>query len=97
MVLKINPVESKQKELKGDVMKIMIHIGIVLFLFVNVALMSCSKSLNEDSEKGTIETMTQETAHEIVHRIQTPINNARALQDEQEDRLDAMEDSMKEQ
>ena len=74
-----------------------IHMGIVLFLFVNVALMSCSKSLNEDAEKSAIETMTQETAHEIVHRIQTPINNARALQDEQEDRLDAMEDSMKEQ
>jgi hypothetical protein len=53
----------------------------------------CSES---ESEKGTIEKMTDRAAKEMVNRIRTPINKARSVKDRQEDRFNDMDESLKE-
>jgi hypothetical protein len=49
-----------------------------------------------ESEKGTIEKMTDRAAKEMVNRIRTPINKARSVKDRQEDRFNDMDESLKE-
>ena len=40
--------------------------------------------------------MTDKAAKEMVNRIRTPINKARSAKDQQEDRLNDMDESLKE-
>ena len=71
----------------------------VLALFLSGAgLLACSnnKEAESESEKGRIEKMTDKAAKKIVNRIRTPINKARSVKDQQEDRLDNMDESLKE-
>jgi hypothetical protein len=55
----------------------------------------CQRAESE-SEKGTIEKMTDRAAKEMVNRIRTPINKARSVKDRQEDRFNDMDESLKE-
>ena len=71
----------------------------VLALFLSGAgLLACSnnKEAEAESEKGRIEKMTDKAAKKMVNRIRTPINKARSVKDRQEDRLDNMDESLKE-
>ena len=79
-------------------MKKMMTNSVLALLFVSVALLTCSnnKEAESESEKGTIEKMTDRAAKEMVNRIRTPINKARSVKDQQEDRLNDMDESVKE-
>ena len=71
----------------------------VLALFLSGAgLLACSnnKEAEAESEKGRIEKMTDKAAKKMVNRIRTPINKARSVKDRQEDRLNDMDESLKE-
>ena len=69
----------------------------VLALFLSGAgLLACSNNKEADSEKGRIEKMTDKAAKKIVNRIRSPIKKARLVKDRQEDRLDNMDESLKE-
>ena len=57
---------------------------------------SNNEEAQEGSEKGAIEKMTDRTAKEIVNRIRTPINKARSVKDQQENRQKDMDESLKE-
>ena len=81
-------------------MKKVMTYSVLALLFVSVALLTCSNNKEaeseSESEKGTIEKMTDRAAKEMVNRIRTPINKARSVKDRQEDRLNDMDESLKE-
>ena len=78
-------------------MKKMMTYCVFGLLLGGAVLLACSNN-NEaeaESEKGMIEKMTDKAAKEMVNRIRTPINKARAVKDRQEDRLNDMDESVK--
>jgi hypothetical protein len=79
-------------------MKKMMTYCVLGLLLGGAALLACSNNTEteSESEKGTIEKMTDKAAKEMVNRIRTPINKARSVKDQQEDRLDDMDESLKE-
>jgi hypothetical protein len=79
-------------------MKKMMTYCVLGLLIGGAALLACSNNndAESDSEKGTIEKMTDKAAKEVVNRIRTPINKARSVKNQQEDRLDEMDESLKE-
>jgi len=78
-------------------MKKMMIYCVLALLLGGAALLACSnnKEAESESEKGTIEKMTDKAAKEMVNRIRTPINKARSAKDRQEDRLNDMDESVK--
>jgi len=79
-------------------MKKMMLYCVLAMLLGGSGFLACSNN-NEaeaESEKGRIEKMTDKAAKKIVNRIRTPINKARAVKDQQEDRLSDMDESLKE-
>jgi hypothetical protein len=78
-------------------MKKMMIYCVLALLLGGAALLACSnnKEAESESEKGTIEKMTDKAAKEMVNRIRTPINKARSAKDLQEDRLNDMDESVK--
>ena len=78
-------------------MKKMMTYSVLALLLGGAALLACSnnKEAEAESEKGRIEIMTDKAAKKIVNRIRTPINKARAVKDQQEDRLSDMDESVK--
>ncbi|MGD9240976.1 MAG: hypothetical protein PVG69_13175 [Desulfobacterales bacterium] len=79
-------------------MKKMMIYCVFALLFGGVVLLACSnnKEAEAESEKGRIEKMTDKAAKKMVNRIRTPINKARSVKDRQEDRLNDMDESLKE-
>jgi hypothetical protein len=80
--------------------KMMTYCFLGLFLG-GAALLACSNNKNNNEaesepEKGRIEKMTDKAAKKMVKRIRTPINKARSVKDQQEDRLNDMDESLKE-
>ncbi len=65
----------------------------VLFLFT---ISACSKSSDEESPKGAVDTFTENVANEGLDMIQTPITKAKDLENMSEERLKAMNESMEE-
>jgi hypothetical protein len=78
-------------------MKRMMTYCVLGLLLGGVALLACSnnKEAESESEKGAIKKMTDKAAKEMVNRIRTPINKARSAKDRQEDRLNDMDESLK--
>ncbi|MBW2337148.1 MAG: hypothetical protein JRF47_10395 [Deltaproteobacteria bacterium] len=76
--------------------KKLLHFTIAL-LFAGMSLWGCSSDTEGKPEKGAIKQMTDQVAKDIVHHIRSPINKARAVKDQEEDRLsdvaEAYEDS----
>jgi hypothetical protein len=79
-------------------MKKMMTYCVFALLLGGAALLACSNNneAESESEKGTIEKMTDKAAKEMVNRIRTPINKAHSVKDQQEDRLNEMDESLKE-
>ena len=81
-------------------MKKMMAYGVLALLLGGAGLLTCSNNNEAESEsgseKGAIEKMTDKAAKEMVNRIRTPINKARSAKDQQEDRLNDMDESLKE-
>jgi hypothetical protein len=57
---------------------------------------ACSKGKEGELEKGTIEKMTDQAAEKAVKKIKGPIDKARDLQEKENKRTKAMDDSAKE-
>lgn len=74
--------------------EIVLYCVIGLFLF-GAVFSACSKDKDETPEKSGIEKITHETAKEIVDHIQKPINQARAVKNQQETRDRRMEETIK--
>jgi len=76
--------------------KMLLCIAMVLLL-CGAGFLSCSKDKEAEREKRTIENMTDKTAKEIVDKIQAPIEGARSIKDQQENRSKEVEKALKEQ
>ena len=61
------------------------------------AFWGCSDKKEPGPEKGAIKKMTEETAREAVNQIRTPIDKARSVAQQQEDKAKAMDDAVKKQ
>ena len=75
--------------------KILFHITVVV-LMAGLSLWGCSSNSEEADEKGAIREMTDEVAHDLSRRIKDPINKARAARNQEEGRLDELEDTAEE-
>ena len=69
-------------------------IGVVLF---GGAFWSCSDKKEPAAEKGAIQKMTEETAREAVNQIRTPIDKARSVAQQQEEKNKELDDTLKKQ
>jgi hypothetical protein len=75
--------------------KTMIYCAFAL-LFTGHVLVACSNNDEAESEQGPIDKITSKAAKEMVNRIRTPINKARAVKDQEENRLNEMDEAVKE-
>ncbi|MCK5484584.1 MAG: hypothetical protein KAI86_00135 [Desulfobacterales bacterium] len=76
--------------------KMLLYSVMVLFLG-SVTIIACSDNKETESEKGTIEKMTDKAAKEMVNKIRTPIDKARSVKNQQEDRLNEIDKIVKDQ
>ena len=76
-------------------MKSMLLYSVIALLIGSAMFLACSNNKEAESEKGTIEAMTDKTAKEVVRRIRTPIKKARSVKNKQEDRLSDMDKTLK--
>ncbi len=60
------------------------------------ALFACSNNNEAESEppKGVIEQMTDNAAKKAVNRIRSPLDKARSVADQEQDRLNDMDQSL---
>ena len=72
--------------------------AMVLF-WGSTGLFACSNRNDAESEaqKGVIEQMTDKAAQKAINHIRTPLDKARSAADQEQDRLNAMDESVKEQ
>ena len=75
--------------------RILFHITVVL-LMAGLSLWGCSSNSGEEDERGAIREMTDEVAHDLSNRIKNPINKARATKNQEQGRLDELEDTAEE-
>ena len=75
--------------------KFLFHITVVVFM-AGLALWGCSSTSGEEDERGAIREMTDEVAHDLSRRIKDPINKARAAKNQEQGRLDELEDTAEE-
>ena len=59
-------------------------------------LFACSNNNEAESEppKGVIEQMTDKAAQKAINQIRTPLDNARSVADQEQDRLNDMDESI---
>lgn len=76
--------------------KILLYSVTVLFL-VSTAFIACSDNKEAEPEKGTIEKMTDNAAKEMVNKIRGPIDKARSVKDQAEDKINEIDEAAKEQ
>jgi hypothetical protein len=69
-------------------------IGVVL---VSGSFWGCSDKKEPAAEKGAIKKMTEETAREAVNQIRTPIDKARSVAQQQEEKNKELDDTLKKQ
>ncbi len=75
--------------------KILFHIAVAV-LMAGLSLWGCSSNSGEADEKGAIREMTDQVAHDLSHRIKAPINKARAVKNQEQGRLDELEETAEE-
>jgi hypothetical protein len=71
-----------------------LHILMVLFLSAAV-FVACASKNEADTEKGAIDKMTDRAAKEMADSIQIPLNKARVAAKQQEDKMLAIEEALK--
>ena len=69
----------------------------ILVVLIGGAFWGCSDRKEPGSEKGAIRGMTEETAREAVNQIRTPIEKARSVAKQQEEKNREMADAVKNQ
>lgn len=75
-------------------MKKMLRYALPILLLTGVTFFGCPNDKTSESEKGTIEKWTDKTAKEAVDKLQKPIDKARALKEQTDDRLRDMTDKL---
>lgn len=75
---------------------------VLSYCVIGVALASsafwgCSDKKEPAPAKNAIKKMTEETAREAVNQIRTPIDKARSVAQQQEDKAKKMDDALKQQ
>lgn len=78
-------------------MKKMMTSFVLALFFGGAALFACTNNKEAEPKKGMIEEMTDKAAKEMVDRIRTPLDKARSAADQEEDRLNDMNESLKDQ
>ena len=73
--------------------KSILHFTVVLIMG-GMSLLACSGGSDGDSEKGAIRQMTDQVADEMVHKMRSPIDKARAARDQGEEHIDELEDAV---
>jgi len=68
----------------------------VAVLFTALCLWGCSPNGGEETEKGAIRKMTDQVAHDLSHKMRSPIDKARAAKNQEEDRLNDLEETTEE-
>jgi hypothetical protein len=66
-------------------------------MLIGGAFYGCSDKKEPATEKGAIQKMTEETAKEAVKQIRTPIDKARSVAQQQEDKAKELDDALKKQ
>ena len=77
-----------------QVMACCVVVGIVL---VGGAFCGCSDKKEPGSAKGVVKQMTEETAKEAAQQICTPIDKARSVARQQEEKNKELDDAVKKQ
>ncbi len=70
--------------------------AVIALLLSSAMNFACSNNKEAESEKGTVEKVTDKAAKEMVDRIRGPIKKARAAKELQEKRNRDMEEALKE-
>jgi hypothetical protein len=80
-------------------MKKMITDFVLVVFLCGALLLACSndKDAETEPEKGMIEEITHKAAKKAVNRIRTPLNKARTAASHEQDRLNDMDESLKDQ
>jgi hypothetical protein len=89
------PILKKNTIPSGDSMKRMLLHSFLAFLLGGTLLFGCSKSEEAESEKGAIEKLPDRTAKKVVGKIRVPIEKARSVKEQQEDRFSDIEETLK--
>jgi len=66
-------------------------------VLLSEAFWACSDRKEPAPEKGAIKKMTEETAREAVNQIRTPIDKARSVAQQQEEKNKELDDTLKKQ
>lgn len=64
--------------------------------FATAGLLGCSHEQEKGTEKGAVEQMTDEAARQAVDQARIPLDKARALRSQEEERLKDAADATKE-
>ena len=78
-------------------MKSMFLYPVMVLLICSTMFLACSDNKETESEKGTIETVSDKAANEAIRRIRTPIEKARSVNKLPEKRLNDMDEALKKQ
>jgi hypothetical protein len=76
--------------------RVVMYAAVILVVF-SVSFSACSKKEEAEPEKGKIDKMTDQAADAIVTRIRTPINQARSTKEAEEERMKALDETLKDQ
>jgi hypothetical protein len=86
-----------QNMFPGEIMKRVLSYCLIGVVLVSGSFWGCSDRKEPASEKGAIKKMTEETAREAVNQIRTPIDKARSVAQQQEDKAKEIDDALKQQ
>ena len=87
-----------QQTLPGENLKRVLSYCLIGVVLVSGAFWGCSDKKEPALEKkGAIKKMTEETAREAANQIRTPIDKARSVAQQQEDKAKEMDDTLKKQ
>ena len=81
----------------GDIMKRVLPCCLIGMVLLSGAFWACSDKKEPAPEKGAIKKMTEETAREAVNQIRTPIDKARSVAQQQEEKNKELDDTLKKQ
>jgi len=65
-------------------------------IFSALSMGGCSGNSGEEPEMGAIKKMTDQVADELVHKMRDPIDKARLIKNQEEDRSNAAQNAVEE-
>jgi len=87
-----------QQTLPGGIMKRVLSYCLIGVMMLSGVFWGCSDKKEPALEnKSVIKKMTEETAREAINQIRTPIDKARSVAQQQEDKAKEMDDALKKQ